>query len=171
MKSGAGKSKGSGFERHVCKRLSLWLTNGRSDDCLWRSAMSGGRATIQLSEGVVNRTQGGDVSAISPEGYELISRCLIECKFYANLNIVEGLVKGTGSLAAFWKRVVADAGIYGKRPVLVARQNRFPTLAIVPTDFDLFDGEPLLTSAKWGASFYLFEKVTECKVTFKRGVK
>lgn len=171
MKPGAGKSKGGDFERHVCKRLSLWLTQGRHDDCLWRSAMSGGRATIQLTEGVVNRTQGGDISAISLEGHELISRCLIECKFYADLNIVEGLVKGTGNLIAFWRRVVADARTYGKQPVLIARQNRLPTLAIVASGFRLFDeGKvPVLSSAGWNADFYLFEDAMAVRVVFKRG--
>src|SRR5215216_6431446 len=38
--------KGPQWEREVCRALSLWVTNGERVDVFWRSAMSGGRATV-----------------------------------------------------------------------------------------------------------------------------
>ena len=153
------------------RRLSLWISKGARDDLFWRSAISGGRATLQLKKGVVSLSQSGDVTAIALEGYPLCAQCLFEMKNYKNLNIVEGLIKGTGLLAAFWRKAVADAGIYGKQPVLIARQNHLPTLAIVPAGFRLFDEgkAPVLSSAGWNADFYLFEDATAVRVVFKRG--
>src|SRR6266850_1611917 len=95
-KPGFGKIKGGEFERYCCKRLSLFVTRGLRDDIFWRSAMSGGRATLQLKQEIINRAQSGDMTAISPEGYELCDKYLFEYKNYADLNIPQGLVKGTG---------------------------------------------------------------------------
>ena len=55
MRKGGGKEKGSSFERLVCKRMSMWLSKGERDDLFWRSAMSGGRATVQLRDDIVDR--------------------------------------------------------------------------------------------------------------------
>ena len=79
MRPGMGKAKGSAFEREVCKKLSLWITDGKMDDCLWRSAISGGRATIAHRKGKVVR-QGGDICAVSLEGHVLTNKWYIENK-------------------------------------------------------------------------------------------
>ena len=52
-KPGYGKQKGGEYERTVCKKLSLWVSNGTRDDIFWRSAMSGGRATLQRKKGII----------------------------------------------------------------------------------------------------------------------
>ena len=41
------KEKGSSNERKLSRQLSLWFTNGESDDIFWRSTNSGGTATIR----------------------------------------------------------------------------------------------------------------------------
>lgn len=162
MKSGAGKTKGSAFERAVCKRLSLWLSDGSRDDLLWRSAMSGGRATVQFNAGKsVNLTQSGDVSAIGREACDFCERTFVEIKHYRHLGIDRGLVCLTGTLYRFWNIACGEAIKYGKEPVLIARQNLFPTLLIVCRDSMLFQGDPVLVSPRWGATFYLFDEVTE----------
>lgn len=160
MKSGGGKAKGSAFERDCCKRLSLFITRGARDDVLWRSAMSGGRATLQLRQDIVNRAQSGDMTAIAPEGYALCDRCLFECKSYRDLDIPQGLLKDTGLLARFWRDTYRAAARYGKEPVLIAKQVRLPTLVLCPPSLKLFHGEPLLTVHRWGAAVYLFDEVT-----------
>ncbi len=158
---GGGKAKGSSFERYALKRLSLWVSDGKRDDLFWRSATSGARATFQLrTKGIINLTQSGDLTAIDPAGFPFASQALVEFKHLKRLQISEGLIKGTGSLAQFWKRACADAKTYGKQPVLIARQNMLPTLLIVRSDSILFAGAPILASLAWDAKFYLFEEAT-----------
>ena len=159
-KPGMGKAKGAEFERYCCKRLSLWVTKGKRDDVLWRSAMSGGRATLQLRQEVINKAQSGDMTAIAPEGYTLCERCLFECKSYADLGIATGLLKGTGLLVKFWTDTQNAAEKYGKAAVLIAKENRLPVMVLSPPGLKLFHRPPLLTVPKWNAEIRLFEEAT-----------
>ena len=130
MKPGAGKSKGSQFEREVCVTLSCWITNGEREDCLWRSAMSGGRATVRGKRGKSTNAQLGDISAITPEGQWLVDRFVIEAKFYADLDIDAFLFKGKGKLIQFWHEVHRIALKEKRHPLLIAKQNRLPAFLI-----------------------------------------
>ena len=42
------KNKGNSFERFMSKKLSLWLTDGQSDNVVWRTDTSGGRSTVKI---------------------------------------------------------------------------------------------------------------------------
>lgn len=130
MRAGGGKQKGAGFEREVCVALSQWLSKGKRKDLLWRSAMSGGRATLGLRKGEKYLSQGGDVSAIDPMGAVLTERFCIEIKFYKDLDLT-GLWFGRGALHNFWVKARDDARKYGKEPMLIAKQNRYDTLVLV----------------------------------------
>ena len=121
-----GKQKGSAFERQICKALSEWLTHGKKVDCFWRSAMSGGRATVARKSGVAIR-QSGDISAVSQEGHALTDKYYIECKSYRDLNFV-GLLKRKGKLAEFWLETRKQADHYKKLPMLIAKQNQQPVI-------------------------------------------
>lgn len=160
MRSGGGKGKGSAFERYCCKRLSLYVTMGQRDDVFWRSAMSGGRATLQLRQDIINRAQSGDMTAIAPEGYALCDRCLFENKFYTNLAIPQGLLKGTGHLINFWRSTQKAAARYGKAPVLIAKQNLLPVIVLCPPGLALFRGPPVMTLHRLEAEVFLFEEAT-----------
>ena len=70
-----GKGKGSSFERDVAKRLSAWWTRKGNVDCLWRSAMSGGKATVTGSS-----VGTGDLVAVNPDGNGLVQRVCFELK-------------------------------------------------------------------------------------------
>jgi len=123
------KAKGSAFERHCCKSLSLWISHGARDDLFWRSAMSGGRASVQFKKGKPNRTQTGDITAIDPLGDPLTSRFLIECKFYADLKLSALYTDAEkAGLAGFWRKCEQQARQHSKFPMLIAKQNRTPTL-------------------------------------------
>ena len=80
MRKGGGKEKGSAYERAICKRLSLYVSKGKRDDLFWRSAMSGGRATLQAKKGKKAQAQAGDITSIAAEGNKLTSTFMIECK-------------------------------------------------------------------------------------------
>jgi len=73
-------SKGSSFEREVCKTLSLWWTDGRRDDVFWRTAGSGARATTRRSKGKKTHGQSSDICATDPIGEPLTDLLTIECK-------------------------------------------------------------------------------------------
>jgi len=133
MRRGGGKGKGSAYEREVCKRLSLWVSGGKSTDLFWRSAMSGGRATVAHRKGQKVR-QSGDITAVAPEGHALTDFYFLECKFYKDLDLAAFFLTGKGRLAKFWTTAVREAKKHKKKPILIARQNRMP---------DLFLAQPL----------------------------
>jgi hypothetical protein len=169
MKSGAGHSKGASFEREVSRRLSLWLSNGERDDLLWRSSMSGGLATLQLKKDKKNLTQSGDLSAIGEGAYEFCEKHFVECKFYNDLSLSRSLICGTGGLFTFWRVACREARKYHKLPLLVVRQNRFPTLALTRSTDHIFDREPLMVHNWMGANVYLFDDVTSIRTPLRRG--
>ncbi|KON32543.1 hypothetical protein AC477_02845 [miscellaneous Crenarchaeota group-1 archaeon SG8-32-1] len=72
--------KGSVYEREICKKLSLWWTDGVRDDIYWRTASSGGRATARKKMGKSTVGQYGDVQATDPIGKPLTDLCTIEIK-------------------------------------------------------------------------------------------
>jgi hypothetical protein len=130
MRKGGGKKKGASFERSVCKQLSLWMSHGLREDLYWRSAMSGGRATVAASKGTRLAAQAGDITAIDPAGEPLTRQFLIECKHYKNLHF-SGLLNNTGELSKFWIKHLKDAYHYGKLAMLIARQNSYPAIICV----------------------------------------
>lgn len=134
MRPGGGHSKGAAFERQTCRELSLWLSHGENDDLLWRSAMSGGRATVQFKKGRANRFQAGDMSAISALGEKLTELFLIECKCYGDLQMI-GLYLGlkTG-IYKHWHETLDDAAKHKRWPMLIARQSRTPTFLLLNRD-------------------------------------
>ena len=73
-------SKGSDFERAICKQLGLWWTNGERDDVFWRTSQSGGRATQRTKQGVATRNEYGDIHATDIGGYPLTNLATIEVK-------------------------------------------------------------------------------------------
>lgn len=123
MRKGGGKGKGSSFEREICVALSKWLTNGVSVDVFWRSAMSGGRATV--AKGAVR--QAGDITAVATEGHILTDHYYIECKNYKDLNL-DCLIKGKGTLLTFWQTAQKEAAKYNRHPILIFKRNHWPTM-------------------------------------------
>jgi hypothetical protein len=125
MKNGGGKTKGGKFEREISVALSKWISSGEREDILWRSSMSGGRATVARKKQKELKTQAGDLSAIHPEGQPFIDTFYIECKNYKNLNY-SGIVTNTGFLVKFWQSTVIEANSYKRSPLLITKENHRP---------------------------------------------
>jgi hypothetical protein len=159
MKRGGGKGKGSAFERKVCAALSLWVTKGKHKDVFWRSSMSGGRATIHVKRGDKNR-QAGDIAAVTPEGHEFTDAFLIECKHLKNLSIQGFFLSGIGPLAGFWAKAKKQARDHGKRPMIIARQNLYPTIVITTRDVIIQGG---WASRSRDVRVALFDRMTRGK--------
>jgi hypothetical protein len=135
MRAGGGKAKGSSFERDVCKALSLWVSHGKREDLFWRSAMSGGRATVGRRKGKDLAQHAGDISATHVLGHALTDYWYVECKRYADLKIESALLEGVGTLAGFWRETCKQATDHKKMPMLIARQDRSPTIMLTPVSW------------------------------------
>lgn len=133
-RAGSGKAKGAEFERSVCKRLSLWVTDGERTDVFWRSAMSGGRATVARNKGEHVR-QSGDITAVASEGHALTDKLYFELKFYKDLELTSFFVKHSGILVRFWNKTINEADRYEKTPILIAKQNRLPALFLTTSEW------------------------------------
>jgi hypothetical protein len=167
MRPGGGKQKGASFEREVCVLLSKWVTNGKREDVFWRSAMSGGRATVGHRKGKNHSTQVGDISCIHPAGHHFSEAFAPECKFYADLNYT-GLITGKGKLLDFWAEIKKQAGRYKKHPFLVARQNRMRTTVCLDNlgllELGMSKNDALLFSPRYNMYIFDFEQFLKaCK--------
>jgi hypothetical protein len=172
------KNKGSNFERIICKKLSLWVTHGKKEDCFWRSAMSGGRATVGRARGVDLARQAGDISATSPEGHVLTDKFYIECKFYKSLRI-GSFIFGYGPLALFWRQSVKEAAKYKRKPLLIAKENAGQIIVIsdhevgryisYPRPMQIADVHPLDVMKERTCYVYLFDSFL--KTRFELGSK
>jgi hypothetical protein len=124
--------KGSSYERVICKKLSLWFSDGERDDWFWRSQASGGRATIRGRKNKNTLGGYGDIVATSEEGLPLTKVITIEVKRgyskkanYSPMALLES--KGTKQLfKAFWNQALescelAKADGFGSNPVLIIK--------------------------------------------------
>ena len=154
MSGGASsKHKGSAFERTVCAKLSMWVSNGQHDDLLWRSAMSGGRGTRrEVSRGA--QKVSGDICAVAPGGHVLTNWWHIEAKHVKNMQLTSFILKQTGFLASEWKRCERQAKSHGKLPMLIVRQNLMPDVVFLPSPV-VHLGTALLHAPKFLCTAYL----------------
>ena len=130
MKRGGGSAKGSSFEREICKRLSLWWTEGERDDVFWRTAGSGGRATNRLKQGKGTSGAYGDLTFTDPIGADLFRVFCFELKRgYGDWDVLSLIdrppTKHPCVTEKFWKqarRSCADAGaLY---PMVIFRRDK-----------------------------------------------
>jgi hypothetical protein len=130
--------KGNRFERETCRELSLWYSKGTDGDIFWRSQSSGSRATKRGDQSL--RHAAGDISAAKAIGKPLIDEFFVECKFYKDLQLANFLVNRASKLDSFWHVASRQASCYGLQPILIARQNRYPTLILMqPESWDGFE--------------------------------
>ena len=131
MKPGGGKHKGTAWEREVCKRLSLWVSHGKDPDLFWRSAISGGRATVLLTKGRSIKPA-GDICSVDPNGHKLTDRYFIECKHERDLELHRFLLH-QGKLWRYWEKAVEQAVLHKRTPMVVAKQDRYGALLLTLT--------------------------------------
>ncbi len=127
MKPGAGKRKGSSFERDICRYISNWLSNGQRDDLLWRSPNSGGKATVNKSS-----QYSGDICLAYPEfgAKEFMDLFSVECKAYKDLDLFK-YDNPELSIWKWWYQAEEDAKRVGKVPILIFKINRQGTFVAV----------------------------------------
>lgn len=160
IRSGGSKSKGAAFERDVAVGLSRWISNGEREDLLWRSSQSGGRATTARKSNKELKTCAGDLSAIHPLGQPFLDRFYTELKFYRDLQYCS-ILTDTGHLVKFWKSTVTEANSYKRHPMLIAKQNRMPTVIFMQFSglkaLSLSSYQAVLIAPKLSAYGFLFD--------------
>jgi hypothetical protein len=127
----ASKAKGSGFERELCRKLSLWVSGGKSKDLFWRSSQSGGRATTLRKKGGELNHQAGDLAAIHPDGFAFADTFFVEAKSYKRLDL-DLLVYGRGKLVAMWKKCCKQGWKCKKMPLMIVKENARRALVFLP---------------------------------------
>jgi hypothetical protein len=166
VRAGGGKSKGATWEREISVALSRWISSGTQEDVYWRSALSGGRATVGFKKGKNHASQVGDLSCIHPIGQTFIDAFAVEAKFYADLEY-KGLLTGKGKLVSFWVEINKQASRYKKQPVLIVRQNRMkPHICLDYCGKGLlgFETDPLLISIPQNMYIWEFDQFLQlCK--------
>ena len=129
-----GGPKGSAFERKICRALSRWISGGKHEDLFWRTAMSGGRATLGKRKGLDIR-QAGDICSVAPQGHAFTDLWFVECKCVRDLNFTSFLVNNKGLLAGFWKTACRQAKAHHRNPMLIVKENHCPILVITPHQY------------------------------------
>lgn len=161
MKKGAGSSKGSAFERELCKRFSLWVSKGKRDDLYWRTAGSGARATTRGKRNLTTENSCGDMMCLSPEGKWLTDCFSFEFKRgYNTWNISEFLMCEENGLVKVWEKLNKEASTQDKIPILIFKQDRKDSfLFSFPSFFDKYKDIPILKGSSligevWATKLY-----------------
>lgn len=134
MKPGGGKAKGSSFERLVCKALSLWVSHGAREDLFWRSAMSGGRATVGRRKGLDLAQHAGDISSTSPDGHKLTDIFFIECKFVKDLGVANFVYRKPSTIRRFLEIADLQSCSHNRETMLIAKENNGPIIVVLRSD-------------------------------------
>lgn len=125
------KTKGSSFERQVARDLSGWVSGGAKADVFWRTAMSGGRATVALKAGTKMLASAGDLCAIDSAGEPFLNKFYIECKHRKLLNLDRLVTGQTSKFIEYFTKALKEAREYKKTPFFIVKQNRTPILLAV----------------------------------------
>jgi len=133
---GKKSKKGGGYERNMCKLLSVWFSssilNERREDIFWRTAGSGARATVRKKIGLDTANACGDVGALHEAGSKFIDICNIELKRgykeISVLNIIDSVERKNAAppiILKWFNKTIEEAINHGrKHPILIFRRDR-----------------------------------------------
>lgn len=133
--------KGSGWERDLCRKLSLWWTQSLKlprDDVFWRTSNSGGRATTRSKKGKRTTNHYGDICAVDPIGQPLIDLLVIEAKRgYNRCTIADLLDKSEGAAIqtyeGWFTKAQSDCQASGSLSwILIHKRDRREPLVFMP---------------------------------------
>ena len=109
----------------------MWVSHFKRQDIFWRSAMSGGRATLlsrnKRQKGFV---QPGDITAVDPLGHIVTQLFCVEAKFYKDLFMFSPVWGDKGYMDLIWHKPLAEARAANREPMVVAKQNMKPALML-----------------------------------------
>lgn len=137
--------KGSAFERELCKQISLWWTKDLEEprsDCFWRTAGSGGRATVRSKKNQKTAGHYGDICATDTVGIPFLKLVTLEVKRgYSRHTIADLLDKPDGAAKQMYEKwfeqaekSAKDAGSYSW--MIIVKRDRRETLVIYPISLE-----------------------------------
>jgi hypothetical protein len=149
--------KGGAFENEIASKISLWLTNGKSDECVRRTESSGGRATQRSKKKKARDTMFGDICPADDtkavqDFFNLISMELKtgyaqktkkksgDCTVtnWSFNDIIDG-TQAYNQFFKFWDQCITDAFKSQREPILIFRRNRRkPSIAMHSDLFEAF---------------------------------
>jgi len=157
--------KGPNFEREVCRQLSLWWSYGVYDDLFWRNRTRSTRFSKRMEF-----QDGGDITAMRPEGQDFINTFSIECKTgYSKTkkgsrvrNIPWDLLDCVDSsrdkkientmILQFWEQALSATLDNKKIPILIAKRDfHSPLISFTCDDWAKiteYIGDPLISKIK-----------------------
>lgn len=127
MRPGGGKTKGNTFENRMGRALSFWLTLGQDGTQLISSRQSGGWRQRK-------KRQAGDLAPNGPYGERFREVFLVECK-HRKTDLLWALITeahGKENLQGWWRKLLREAQQKHLCPMLIWRQNRRPTMVLLP---------------------------------------
>ena len=134
---GYGGKKGAAYERMIAVMFSLWISEGTREDLLWRTAMSGGRATVKRQRGRKADAQAGDLGSIDPMADWFTSTFLLELKRYHSFDWHRDVADPTSATSQkatkrpleIFLHTVQEAKVAGRvAPMVILRGDRCPDL-------------------------------------------
>ena len=125
MASKNPNEKGGEYERNISGRLSLWVSNFTRDDLFWRSAMSGGRATLKgrKKSAIKSSAEVGDISLRHKMGAPFLEIFTVECKHWDDLCLRQYLFGKKGHIADIWTKPLEEARAVRRQPMVCAKQS------------------------------------------------
>jgi hypothetical protein len=167
-------AKGRNFEREIAAKISLWLTNGKTDECVWHTEGSGARATSRSKRKKVKDTMFGDLCTNDPSLQNFFNLINIELKsgyFVSKTKRKKGgttitnwsfndMIDSTQEKNIFWDfwdQCTTDADKSNREPILIFRRNR--RKACIAMRSDLFNAFKV-----WG-NYVIPEYCIEIKFT------
>jgi hypothetical protein len=150
------KAKGSGFERKVGEKISLWLSHGERRDLLCRTVGSGAQFTSAFNRGQQAGLAGDLRAQDSSIAFEFFSIFVVECKFWRDLQLVQ-FVQKSGDLFKAMNKVESEADQVNKSWWLVSKQNRAKELLFMPArSFSSTWEEKLNSHMLFNKTIYMF---------------
>lgn len=129
--------KGSSFEREVSKQLSLWFSHGESDSWIWRTAMSGGRATVRAKKGQTTSGGAGDLTFTDAKAAPLFELVTFELKRgYAKTSLSDLIDRNDGTKPGTFEQWVAQAYTSSRQGgtehwMIIHKRNNRPAMAYI----------------------------------------
>lgn len=129
-----GREKGFEYEREVAKKLSRWLTNGATQDCIWRTPGSGARSHVL--QGSAAAQTSGDLMLLDPSypvARDFCDTFVVELKRRRILDWGLWLHQDQGEFPEWWSKLCKEAARVQRCPMLIARADRKPAVCMVPS--------------------------------------
>jgi len=132
-------AKGSSYERDLSKKLSLWISDGEDDSWCWRTASSGGRATIRAKTNRKTSGAAGDIRATDPRAEWFFKLFSVEAKKgYASATI-DSMIDSKQKvpmIVQFWEQACGSCNISDSLyPVVILAKDNRKELAIFDSSF------------------------------------